>query len=119
MNGGMLALCGGGPGGKAVPGPEGSAPGVTPGAAGTGKLGHCGGPCGTGGAPPIGIVGGTDRLGGGGGCTCATLATAVASPPEIPGIPPLPDDNARRIPWICSGVSAATSAASAELASCG
>lgn len=123
------ALCGGGPGGKVVPGPgpgvgagpaPGSKPGLTPGVE-MGKPGHCGGsPCGIGGAPAVGIVGGKGGCGWGGGGgwgTCATFATALASPPEIPGIPPFPDDKARRIPWICSGVSVATSAASAELAS--
>lgn len=70
--------CGGGPGGKAVlgPGPEmaaepgrgtgagiaagtGSEPGVAPGAGGMGKLGTPPAQCGWGGAPAVGIVGGT------------------------------------------------------------
>ena len=95
INEGAAAECGGGAGNV----------GDGPGTAGVADAGKP--------TPPGQGVGGT------GGWGCATLATAVASPPEILGIPPLPDDSVRRIAWICSGVSAATSAASAVLASWG
>jgi hypothetical protein len=75
---------------------------------------------------PWGPVGGAGAESGCGmGCAgargacgvLATFATTDARPPEIPGTPPLPDESALSIAWICSGVSVATSAARAELAS--